>query len=119
METVSSLLELLAKRAQNQFFSIWKTNKQPKDLYVIESNHANMEMETLQIRLPEEQVKDIDSLVRQGIYASRSEAIRTMLRELDAIRETFELMGNPELVKQVRAGLKEIEEGKGIPLEDV
>ena len=78
-----------------------------------------MAMETLQIRLPEEEVDEIDALVKQGVYPSRSEAIRTMIRELESIREVIDIMENPELVKQIRKGLKEIDEGKGIPIEKV
>ena len=76
-------------------------------------------METLQIRMPEEQVDEIDLLVKKGIYASRSEAIRTMIREFESIKETIEVFSDPELVKQIGQGLKEIEEGKGIPLEEI
>ncbi|MFO7872482.1 MAG: ribbon-helix-helix domain-containing protein [Candidatus Undinarchaeales archaeon] len=78
-----------------------------------------MTMETLQIRMPEEQVDEIDLMVKKGIYASRSEAIRTMIREFESIKETIEVFSDPELVKQIEQGIKEIEKGKGIPLEEL
>lgn len=78
-----------------------------------------MRMETLQIRLPEKQVDEIDEKVRKGVYASRSEAIRTMLREFESIEETFAIMSNPKFVADIKQGLKEIREGKGIKLEDL
>lgn len=76
-------------------------------------------METLQIRMPEEQVDEIDLLVKKGIYASRSEAIRTMIREFESIKETIEVFSDPELVRDIKHGLKELKEGKVIPLEEV
>ena len=78
-----------------------------------------MKMETLQIRLPGQQVDEIDGLVKKGRYASRSEAIRTMLKELESIQETMEIMSDPKLMKQIKQGLKEVREGKVIRLEDI
>jgi len=78
-----------------------------------------MRMETLQIRLPKRQVDEIDEMVEEGIYASRSEAIRTMLRELESIEETMEILSDPKLVADINQGIKEIREGKGIKLRDL
>jgi len=39
-------------------------------------------MNTLQIRLTPKQIKNIDLLVRKGVYPSRSEAIRDAVRQL-------------------------------------
>lgn len=78
-----------------------------------------MKMETVQIRLPDKQVDEIDKLVEEGEYASRSEAIRTMLKELESIQETIEIMSDPGLVAQIQQGLREIHGGKGIPLDKV
>ena len=78
-----------------------------------------MKMETLQIRLPPKQVDQLDKLVKEGEYASRSEAIRTMLRELDSIQETIEVMSDPELVKDIQQGLKDVREGRVTPLEEI
>lgn len=38
-------------------------------------------METLQIRLSENQIGKIDILIKKGIYPSRSEAIRDAVRK--------------------------------------
>jgi Arc/MetJ-type ribon-helix-helix transcriptional regulator len=40
-----------------------------------------MEIEILNVRLPSEIVKWLDSLVERGIYKSRSEAIREFCRQ--------------------------------------
>ena len=76
-------------------------------------------METLQIRLPEKQVDAIDKMVEKGEYASRSEAIRTMLRELESIEETIGIMSNPKFVAKIKQGIREMKEGKVTPLEDL
>jgi len=39
-------------------------------------------MKVVQIRLPEKLIKKIDELVEQGYYESRSEFIRSKLREV-------------------------------------
>jgi Arc/MetJ-type ribon-helix-helix transcriptional regulator len=39
-------------------------------------------MEVVQIRLPKRLIKKIDELVQEGYYESRSEFIRSKLREL-------------------------------------
>lgn len=41
-----------------------------------------MVMETVQIRLTEKQLKNIDILVRKGVYPNRSEAVRDAVRRL-------------------------------------
>lgn len=38
-------------------------------------------METLQIRLSENQIEKIDILIKKGVYPSRSEAIRDAVRK--------------------------------------
>jgi len=40
-----------------------------------------IETEMLNIRLPDDVIRWLDSLVEQGIYSSRSEAIRDFLRD--------------------------------------
>jgi Arc/MetJ-type ribon-helix-helix transcriptional regulator len=37
--------------------------------------------ETLTVRLPEEVVRTLDSLIARGLFSSRSEAIREFLRD--------------------------------------
>lgn len=41
-----------------------------------------MVMETVQIRLTEKQIKNIEVLVRKGVYPNRSEAVRDAVRRL-------------------------------------
>jgi Arc/MetJ-type ribon-helix-helix transcriptional regulator len=41
-----------------------------------------MVMETVQIRLTEKQIKNIESLVKKGVYPNRSEAVRDAVRKL-------------------------------------
>ena len=41
-----------------------------------------MVMETVQIRLTEKQIKNIDVLVKKGVYPNRSEAVRDAVRKL-------------------------------------
>ncbi len=53
-------------------------------------------MQTVQIRLPEEQLKKIDKEVKSGLYKSRSDAIRDYLMRIeflkmfDSFQETIE-----------------------------
>ena len=47
-------------------------------------------MRTIQIRITQEQMNGIDSLVNKGIYPSRSEAIRDSVRKLlDSERQSY------------------------------
>ncbi|MGB9730140.1 MAG: ribbon-helix-helix domain-containing protein [Thermoprotei archaeon] len=39
-------------------------------------------MITLTLKIPEQYIKELDELVKQGIFTSRSEAVRFALREL-------------------------------------
>ena len=41
-----------------------------------------MVMSTVQIRLTETQLKEIDGLVKEGVYPNRSEAVRDAVRKL-------------------------------------
>lgn len=41
-----------------------------------------MVMETVQIRLTERQIRNIDGLVKKGVYPNRSEAVRDAVRKL-------------------------------------
>ncbi len=41
-----------------------------------------MVMETVQIRLTEKQIRNIDVLVKKGVYPNRSEAVRDAVRKL-------------------------------------
>ena len=46
-------------------------------------------------------------------------AVLMSVDEYESWKETTEIMSNPELMKAIRKSEKEIEEGKGIPWEDV
>ena len=67
-------------------------------------------METLQIRLPQKQLREIDTKVRKGTYRSRSEAIRDyidrieFLSLIDEFQKIIEDRGVPkkELLKAAR-----------------
>lgn len=39
-------------------------------------------METVQIRLTDKQIRNIESLVKKGVYPNRSEAVRDAVRRL-------------------------------------
>lgn len=41
-----------------------------------------MVMETVQIRLTDKQIKNIEVLVKKGVYPNRSEAVRDAVRRL-------------------------------------
>jgi putative addiction module CopG family antidote len=43
-------------------------------------------IEVLNVRLPDEVLKWIDSLVKKGIYNSRSEMIRELLRDYNNVK---------------------------------
>lgn len=67
-------------------------------------------MKNVQVRFPEEQLKFIDQMVKEGKYASRSEAIRDCVRktELLEVMEKFtQLTQQVGLTKE--EALKELE----------
>lgn len=76
-------------------------------------------MKTVQIRLTEDKLKMIDDGVEKGVYASRSDAIRSKLTELESIKETLEIMSDPEFIESIRKGLKDLEEGRVHKVEDL
>ena len=65
-------------------------------------------METMQVRLTVDLIKMVDRLVEQGIYSSRSEAVRDAVRKLVVESEVGSLAekktekASVELVKEVR-----------------
>ena len=63
-----------------------------------------MPMKTVQIRLTPEQLEEIDRKVKQGIYRSRSEAIRDYIRKAEFFEALIQFR---KLLS--RAGLKEEE----------
>jgi len=65
-------------------------------------------METLQVRLTGDLIRMVDRLVEQGIYSSRSEAVRDAVRklvvesEIGSLAEKKTEKTSVELVKEVR-----------------
>jgi len=52
-------------------------------------------MVQVQVRVPKEKVKEIDKLVKEGVFKSRSDAIRTMIelyQERKKIREFYTML---------------------------
>ena len=52
-------------------------------------------MTQVQVRVPEEKIKEIDNLVKGGVFKSRSDAIRTMIelyQERRKIREFYAML---------------------------
>lgn len=47
------------------------------------------------------------------------EAVLMSAKEYESWQETNEILSDPELMKAIKQGEKEIEEGKGIPWEEV
>ncbi len=70
-------------------------------------------MKTITIKLPEEEVKELDRFVKEHHYPSKSELIRNLLLEKMEIRLT------EKALKDINKSLREIKEGKTIPLEEV
>ncbi len=60
----------------------------------------------IQVRLPEAQVAKLDQLVKQGRYASRSEAVRDGLRQL----LDFQIPNTGDSVAEIR----EIRQKRGV-----
>lgn len=46
-------------------------------------------------------------------------AVLMSVAEYESWKETIEILSDPKLMKSIREGEKEIDEGKGIPWEDV
>ena len=76
-------------------------------------------MKTIQIRLTESNISEIDEAVKNGYYASRSDAIRNKLTELESIKETLEILSDPKLVESIERGIKDAEEGRTFTVKDL
>ena len=61
-----------------------------------------MVMDTLQIRLSHGLVEMIDSLIKKGIYANRSDAIRDAVRRFVWVKEAGSIPNIGDSVKEVR-----------------
>ncbi len=62
-------------------------------------------MQTVQIRLPEEQLKKIDKEVKSGLYKSRSDAIRDYLSRIEFLKMFDDFQ---EIVDQENINKKEL-----------
>jgi len=49
----------------------------------------------------------------------KPKAVLVSAAELESIEETLEILSNPKLMKELRKAEKEIDEGKGIPWEQI
>lgn len=73
-------------------------------------------METLQIRLPEEQIQNIDLQIKKGVFKSRSDAVRNALERLrflalmDSFRDVIEKeeVSKENLLKELKKIRKEL-----------
>lgn len=77
-----------------------------------------MVMDTLQIRLSHGLVNLIDDLVKQGIYANRSDAIRDAVRRFVWEKQVGTIPNRGNAVKQVREARKILSKQK-IDLDEI
>ncbi|MEK6873237.1 MAG: ribbon-helix-helix domain-containing protein [Nanoarchaeota archaeon] len=61
-----------------------------------------MTMDTLQIRMNKELLKQIDILVKSGIYSNRSDVIRDAVRRFVWEREVYSIAKKGDSVKIIR-----------------
>jgi len=61
-----------------------------------------MVMDTMQIRLTEGLVDRVDLLVRQGLYANRSDAVRDAVRRLVLERQIGTIPNKGNSVREIR-----------------
>ncbi len=62
-------------------------------------------MQVIQVRLPDGLIKEIDSLVSSGYYASKSDVVRDVIRDYVLERRLNKLVG---IVKEKGDSVKEI-----------
>jgi Arc/MetJ-type ribon-helix-helix transcriptional regulator len=77
-----------------------------------------MVMDTLQIRLSHGLVELIDGLVKEGIYANRSDAIRDAVRRFVWEKQVGTIPNRGNAVKQVREARKVLSKQK-IDLDEI
>jgi antitoxin YefM len=49
----------------------------------------------------------------------RPAAVLISIEELESIEETLDILSDPDALREIRAGEKDIAEGRGIPLDDI
>ena len=69
-------------------------------------------MRIITVKIPEAYVRELDELVRLGIYPSRSEAIRVALREL-LKKELYNQAGEGDVQRAVRIQSRHLLKRKG------
>lgn len=52
-------------------------------------------------------------------HRGRDKAVIMSVQEFESWQETLEIMANPQLVKDIKQGMKELKEGKGLSEEEV
>lgn len=70
-------------------------------------------MKTITIKLPEEEVKELDKFIKEHHYPSKSELIRNLLIDKMETRLT------EKALKDINKSLREIKAGKTISLEEI
>ena len=66
----------------------------------------------MNVKLPEDLEKYVESLVQTGSYAGGSDVIQEALRQHQVSRPAFEVIMTPELEKLLDEGLDDPEEAK-------
>jgi Arc/MetJ-type ribon-helix-helix transcriptional regulator len=61
-----------------------------------------MVMETMQIRMNEQLVKELDKVVKSGFYANRADVIRDAVRRFILNREIGSISNKGNSVKEIR-----------------
>jgi Arc/MetJ-type ribon-helix-helix transcriptional regulator len=61
-----------------------------------------MVMETMQIRINEQLVKELDKVVKSGFYANRADVIRDAVRRFIWAREVGSIKNTGNSVKEIR-----------------
>jgi len=84
----------------------------PKSLYIKQYNSITMVMDTIQIRLMPVLVERIDTLVKTGVYGSRSDAIRDAVRHFFWHNEAGTISKKGQSVEVVRKARRQLSKQK-------
>lgn len=61
-----------------------------------------MVMDTIQVRMSRGLIEKLDKMVDTGMYANRSDVIRTAVRQIDWAKEAGTIPGRGSAVRQIR-----------------
>ncbi len=75
-------------------------------------------MEVTQVRLPEGLVKEVDTLVKRGIYTNKSDVVRDALRKLILEQQVGSVKNTGDSVKEIREIRKKLSKQK-IDLDEI